>query len=308
MMPAAPTAEGALLHVLYRGPLGSCNYRCGYCPFAKHASAAAELERDRAALARFVDWARGVVEPLSILFTPWGEALIRRWYQQALVELSHLPAVRKVAIQTNLSCRVDWLACADLRHTGLWCTFHPTEVPLDRFLGRCRRLDQLGVRYSAGIVGLRENLDHARTLRRELPPSVYLWVNAYKSAGPDYYTKREIDAFTRIDPLFPINNRHHPSLGRSCRAGSGSISVDGDGDGDVRRCHFVGEVLGNLYRQSLDEILAERPCPNATCGCHIGYVNLDHLNLGPVFGDGLPERIPVQKAAALRVLASRQQV
>ncbi len=280
------------LHVLYRGPLGSCNYRCAYCPFAKHVSDTAELERDRAALARFVDWVGSQPMPLSILLTPWGEALVRRWYREALIELSHLPAVRKVAIQTNLSCRVGWLSRADLKHTGLWCTFHPTETTRSRFLERCHRLDDLGVRYSAGIVGLRENLDHARALRRELPASVYLWVNAYKSAGPDYYSPGEIESFTRIDPLFPINNRHHPSLGRSCRAGSDSISVDGDGD--VRRCHFVGRVLGNLYRQDLEDILAERPCPNATCGCHIGYVHLDHLNLGPLFGDGLPERIPAR--------------
>ncbi len=290
---------GLPLHVLYRGPLGSCNYGCAYCPFAKHASDAAERERDRAALARFVDWVggRGASARISILFTPWGEALVRRWYQQALVELSHLPAVRKVAIQTNLSCRVGWLARADRRHTGLWCTFHPTEAPLERFLERCCQLDDLGVRYSAGIVGLRENLEQAWALRRELPASVYVWVNAYKSAGPDYYTAREIESFTEIDPLFPINNRHHPSLGRSCRAGSSSISVDGDGN--VRRCHFIGRVLGNLYRQDLEEILTERPCPNATCDCHIGYVNLDHLNLGALFGDGLPERIPAQPLGAL---------
>ncbi len=286
------TTDGSPLHVLYRGPLGSCNYHCAYCPFAKHVSDTAELEHDRAALARFVDWAQRAGVELTILFTPWGEALIRRWYREALVELSRLRAVRKVAIQTNLSCRVDWLARADRRHVGLWCTFHPTETPLERFLDRCRRLDELGIRYSAGIVGLREHLEQARALRRALPASVYVWVNAYKSAGADYYTANESEAFTRIDPLFPINNCHHPSRGRSCRAGAGSISVDGDGD--VRRCHFVGRVMGNLYGQDLAEVLAERPCPNATCGCHIGYVNLDYLGLAPLFGDGLPERIPAR--------------
>ncbi|HTE17442.1 MAG TPA: hypothetical protein VK689_03550, partial [Armatimonadota bacterium] len=39
--------------------------------------------------------------------------------------------------------------------------------------------------------------------------------------------------------------------------------------------------------------LAERPCPNETCGCHIGHVHLDRLKLYPVFGDGVLERIPV---------------
>jgi hypothetical protein len=280
-----------VLHMLYRGPLASCNYDCWYCPFAKHRSDATELARDRDALHRFSDWVRLTASrPLTLLLTPWGEALVRRWYQEALVELSHLPVVRKVAIQTNLSCRVDWLAEADPLHLGLWCTFHPGEARIESFLARCRRLDELGIRYSVGLVGLHENLSWGQTLRAELPTNVYLWINAYKSGGPDYYCEEEIEAFTAVDPLFPINNRRHPSRGRSCRSGASAISVDGDGN--VRRCHFVDRVLGNLYEQPLDKMLAERPCPNATCGCHIGYVHLDELKLHAVFGNNLPERIP----------------
>ena len=45
------------LSILYRGPLSSCNYGCAYCPFAKHAETAAELDADRRALERFTDWA-----------------------------------------------------------------------------------------------------------------------------------------------------------------------------------------------------------------------------------------------------------
>ena len=47
---------------------------------------------------------------LSVLFTPWGEGLTRSWYRDAMVALSHLPHVDRVAIQTNLAARVDWLA------------------------------------------------------------------------------------------------------------------------------------------------------------------------------------------------------
>lgn len=39
--------------------------------------------------------------------------------------------------------------------------------------------------------------------------------------------------------------------------------------------------------------LAERPCSNDTCGCHIGYVHLDRLGLYATFGDGVLERVPV---------------
>ena len=49
----------------------------------------------------------------------------------------------------------------------------------------------------------------------------------------------------------------HPSLGRSCRAGASVVSVDGDGD--VRRCHFVDDVIGNLYDGSFDASLRAAP-------------------------------------------------
>jgi hypothetical protein len=41
--------------------------------------------------------------------TPWGEALIHPWYQQALAKLTNLPNVEKAAIQTNLSCKLEWV-------------------------------------------------------------------------------------------------------------------------------------------------------------------------------------------------------
>src|SRR5215472_10407250 len=98
------------LSILYRGPLSSCNYGCAYCPFAKHIETAAELAEDRRALDRFVGWTAGRTgDSLGVLFTPWGEALIRRWYQGALIRLTNLPNVHKAAIQTNLSCKLDWV-------------------------------------------------------------------------------------------------------------------------------------------------------------------------------------------------------
>lgn len=116
--------------------------------------------------------------PVSVLFTPWGEGLVRSWYRRAMIGLSHLPHVRRVAIQTNFSCRPDWLAEADLGTLALWVTYHPGQVAYGRFLAKCRDLAGRGVRFSVGVVGLPEHLDHARRLRADLPAEVYLWVNA----------------------------------------------------------------------------------------------------------------------------------
>jgi MoaA/NifB/PqqE/SkfB family radical SAM enzyme len=123
-----------------------------------------------------------------------------------------------------------------------------------------------------------------------LPADVYLWVNAYKRE-PDYYGPEAVEALTRIDPLFPVNNQYHASRGEPCRAGSSVISVDGDGT--VRRCHFIREPIGNIYDPDFESCLAERPCANETCGCHIGYAHLDRLKLYENFGDGVLERVPL---------------
>ena len=281
------------LSILYRGPLSSCNYACEYCPFAKHHETARELAVDRRALDRLVSWAvaRPAEDRISILFTPWGEALTRRWYREALVRLSRLPQVEKVAIQTNLSVPIDWVEPADKSRLALWVTYHPSEVDRAGFLGRCRELDRRGVRYSVGMVGMREHRAEAEALRRELASGVYLWINAYKRK-PDYYDESELRLFEAIDPLFPFNTRRHPSRGMACRTGREVIAVDGDGT--MRRCHFIEEPIGNLYDPLFESGLIERACTNATCGCHIGYVHLDRLGLGSIFGTGILERIPAR--------------
>jgi MoaA/NifB/PqqE/SkfB family radical SAM enzyme len=276
------------LTVLYRGPLASCDYDCPYCPFAKRRDSREQLRADRAALERFTRWADAYSDGrLSVLFTPWGEGLVRSWYRRALVELSHREHVERVAIQTNLSCRTDWLDGADLDTLALWCTYHPGQTPYERFLAKCRGLAERGVRFSVGIVGLPEHLEQARRLRAELPERVYLWVNA---AEGHVYTDAEADRWTALDPLFPYSRHPHRSGGLPCRTGSSVVSVDGDGT--VRRCHFVPAELGNLYDGSYRAALAPRPCPLARCDCHIGYVHLETLPLYDVFAGGVLERIP----------------
>jgi MoaA/NifB/PqqE/SkfB family radical SAM enzyme len=279
------------LSILYRGPLSSCNYACNYCPFAKHTETAAELAHDRGCLERFVAWVgRRCADGIGVLCTPWGEALVRRWYQEALAALTHMPHVRKAAVQTNLACKLDWIDACDTTRLALWCTFHPTETPRERFLEKCFELRGRGVAFSVGVVGLKEHFAEIAALRRELPADTYLWVNAYKRE-PDYYTAEMVEQLTRLDPLFPVNNQRHPSRGASCRAGATVISVDGAGT--VRRCHFIQEPIGNLYAPDFECCLVERPCSNDTCGCHIGYVHLDRLGLYETFGDGVLERVPL---------------
>ncbi len=197
---AGPVPPSAMdLTVLYRGPLSSCDFDCPYCPFAKRRDTPELLRADRAALERFTGWAAAQTgDRLRILFTPWGEGLVRSWYRRALVGLSRLPHVERVAIQTNLSCRTGWLSEADPESVALWCTYHPGQTPYERFLGKCRELAERGVRFSVGVVGLPEHAEDARRLRAALPSHVYLWVNAAEGHA---YTDAEAAEWTRIDPL-----------------------------------------------------------------------------------------------------------
>ncbi|HEX4418577.1 MAG TPA: STM4011 family radical SAM protein [Kofleriaceae bacterium] len=288
------------LDLLYRGPLASCNYGCAYCPFAKRKDSRAALAADRAAWRRFVAWvaAQPATDQLGVLVTPWGEALIRRWYQDGLAALSRLPQVTRAAVQTNLSGPLDWIASADPERLALWCTYHPAWTALEAFVARCRMLDRAGVRYSVGVVGQREHHAAAVALRAALPAETYVWINAVKALD---YTALELAAWEAIDPLFRLNTVRWPSRGRACGAGERAITVDGDGT--MRRCHFIPEPIGNLYEPGWRDALAPRACTQLDCHCHIGYVHLDDLELAKVFATGLLERIPVPEArrATLRL-------
>ncbi|MDA7980668.1 MAG: STM4011 family radical SAM protein [Pirellulales bacterium] len=278
------------LRILYRGPLSSCNYDCGYCPFAKHQESVDELRQDRTALLRFVEWASAQNDiDLGILFTPWGEALTRRIYQQAITRLSRLPRISKVAIQTNLSSSLTWLDAADCSTIALWCTYHPSQASRAAFLKQCSELGRRGVRFSVGMVGLHKDFAEIDAMRAALPKDIYLWINAYKDQ-PNYYTEEQIAHLTRVDPHFGMNNQRHRSLGEMCTAGESAISVDGNGG--IRRCHFVSQPIGNIYEANWRDCLQRRTCPNQTCGCYIGYAFLPKLRHEELFGAGLLERIP----------------
>lgn len=275
------------LSVLYRGPLSSCNYGCAYCPFAKHHETDEEHAADARALERFLDWCEAWPTPLRVFFTPWGEALTQPRYQAALTRLSRLPHVGKVAIQTNLSARLDFLDDCEPARVGIWATYHPEWTKEARFLEQCGRLRARGVSFSVGVVGFGRHRPALDSLRAKLPGDVYVWVNAVKSSDPGA-TADDHTHFASVDPLYPVNATRHPSLGRACAGGHTVISVDGEGT--ARTCHFIRAPIGNIYEPAFVQALEPRPCSAQTCGCHIGYVHLEHLGLERVFGDGLLER------------------
>lgn len=283
--------------ILYRGPLASCNYSCTYCPLTKRRENAADHEKDRQALQRFVAWVAAQDFSIAVFFTPWGEALIHSHYRQALIDLSSMPHVTKVAIQTNLSGPLNWVGNSVKTKLGIWATYHPVQVSRADFLAQCQILTRQGIRYSVGCVGVREQIIEIEELRRALPEKIYLWVNAYKHELP-YYGAAEIQALSAVDPLFAFNNQRYPSQGHACNCGHTVVSVDGTGT--LRNCHFDRTPLGNLYTDNLGKILQPHLCTQASCSCHIGYIHMPELGLDEVFGEGLLERIPKTYPRKLR--------
>lgn len=275
--------------ILYRGTLSGCNYSCDYCPFAKKKDSRKVLEKDAHELNQFVNWVETrKKERIGILFTPWGEALIRKHYQEAIIRLSQMPHVCKVSIQTNLSCSLNWLENCDKEKVALWATYHPTQTSMPQFLKKCQQLDALQVKYSVGVVGFKEALTEIEAMRQKLPANTYLWINALKKDA-HYYTSDDIYRMSAIDPYVFYNLTNHDSKGFACRAGHSTFSVSGSGE--ITRCHFIKEVIGNIYDADFEQSLYPRLCTNDTCGCHIGYVHLEKLQLEIIFGDRLLERI-----------------
>ena len=140
--------NGKIEHVYYRGFLRSCNYNCSYCPFRLSRNDASEedLLRDQSALERFCGKASDLGNKLSVMFVPYGEALIHQYYQKAIAGLCETDAIKKAGCQTNLSFSIrGFLACFDSdsdyrSKLRLWCSFHPSQSSLDSFLEKCMEL------------------------------------------------------------------------------------------------------------------------------------------------------------------------
>ncbi|WP_017692578.1 STM4011 family radical SAM protein [Paenibacillus sp. PAMC 26794] len=277
----------------YRGKLSSCNYDCPYCPFSKTVDSKETLEVDEQQLRQFVNWVReqeSAGDQFSIFFNPYGEALVRRWYREALVELSHMPHVDKVAIQTNLSVKLDWARELDTDKAAFWATYHPRETKEASFVKQCLTLRQMGLAFSVGTVGLRSAFPAIESMRQALPDDVYMWVNAFKDR-PKYYTPEDIQFLRGLDPLFEGNLQDYESLGKRCAAGSEVFYVQGSGH--VKRCYKDRRIIGHLYRDGVQALAADRPCRMKKCGCYIGYIHMEDSPFRETFGSGLLERNPV---------------
>jgi MoaA/NifB/PqqE/SkfB family radical SAM enzyme len=283
------------LLVLFRTRLEWCNYTCHYCPWNADAVRVPveAFREDEERLRRIVRRVAELPEAVEFFITPKAEYLVLPYWRTAVKELLALPQVQRVTVQTNLSFDVAaFLNEVDTSKLALWTTYHPTEVREDELAQlheKWRLLQERGVTFSVGIVGTHENLPHMHALRRRLDPRVYLWVNAYQRE-PDYYTPAQLDEVRSVDPLFDLNNQTFPSCGRPCTAGHRALYLDDEGD--LRRCFFVGDILGNLFRDGWRRLGASHACPRTGCHCYVGHMHIVELDFRSIYGNNLAVRIP----------------
>lgn len=104
-----------------------------------------------------------------------------------------------------------------------------------------------------------------------MPPRFRFWINA-RQPRPRPYTAIEVADFSALDPEFDVTRKRQPSWQRPCQASETVFAVDGAGD--LRRCHFVSDVIGNIGDPNWISSLQPRLYPRRFCDCYLGTVPL----------------------------------
>lgn len=267
----------ALRHITWRGALHSCNYACDYCPFARKKSSPAELRKDQAALAAFLDFLirKPFPQPLSILLAPAGEGLIHPHYRKALAALSRMEQVAQVSCQTNLGFSAEALLedfmqlGADFSRLSLWASFHPTMTRPEEFAAKVNLLSRF-MPLSVGVVGEPTNFSSISSLKALLPETASFWINA-KDGLKRPYSQEEKAAFLELDPTFTLELQSGRGPLSACGGGRQSIFVEADGSFSF--CLRSGISGGNLYsgkkKEKADEIHSLH-C-KGRCDCFLAY-------------------------------------
>lgn len=277
----------------YRNYLKSCNYKCRYCPFSKGTSGKRKIERDKNYLEKFIRFIKNNDKEFNVFFAPKGEVLVYDYYRKGLIDLSQFKNISEVVIQTNLSCDLDWIKDADREKLILWTTYHPKEVDLMSFFEQAKRLLAYRIRFTIGIVGVKENFVKIRELNELLNQlkeqhRPYLWINAYKNRK-NYYDPNDIKLLMEHDSLFQINLKDYSSRGLECRTGEDVFFVEWNGN--IHRCWQDRTKIGNIYVDNIDAISTKSNCKKDVCGCFIGYSNIKSLNLDKVYKSTLLGRM-----------------
>lgn len=271
----------------YRGSLKSCNYTCYYCPFSKKKATSEEINRDRKELADFFINLDNSSKK-NIFITPYGEALIHKYYREEIEKNILRDDIENIGIQTNLSLDVvSWLegmksTNLPLDKINLWITCHFEQTDYKKFLSKINHIYR-DINISVGVVGIPEDYDKILKLRKDLPREVYLWINEYSKIMGEY-SQDLIEKFQSIDPIFYRKNEI--DFSKSCSCGGESFFVEGSGK--VKLCNRNPRILGNFYKKSYFQ---RKGCTKKNCDCYLTFSKFDS-DVFNFFGSKKFYRIP----------------
>ncbi|MDH6307047.1 hydroxymethylpyrimidine pyrophosphatase-like HAD family hydrolase [Parabacteroides sp. PF5-5] len=284
----------AIRNIYFRSSLNSCNYQCSYCSFGRKKKAD-DLDKDRESLQRFYEKISTLKNVLKIMFIPYGEGLIHKYYREYMIRLSLLPQVEGISCQTNLSFSSSLFLKeiesfkAEKSKLKLWASFHPEMVGVDTFVKKAHQLFYAGIELCVGAVGCKENKHIIEELRKKLDKRIYLFINALQ--GSKHPLKDEDNLFfTTIDPLYAFDFKNAKANPVHCRGGKDSFFVNANGD--MQACPRSSIQIGNLYDNT---IIKESFCNKKRCDCYIAYSNLEQTPLSRIMGNGALWRIPEKR-------------
>ncbi|WFD11816.1 STM4011 family radical SAM protein [Tepidibacter hydrothermalis] len=279
--------------IFYRNYMKYCNYKCGYCPFSKYSLDEIKIHRDKRYFQKFIDYIENSNDEFNIFIAPRGELLNFDYYKYGIEKLSKLKNIGEIVVQTNLSSDLNWINNVNKEKLILWTTYHPSEVSLDKFYCKVNKLSKLGIRFTVGAVGIKENLSILADLKEKIDKisgyKPYIWINAYKDET-NYYSKEDVEFIKKIDPLFEFNLKNYKCKNSLCKTGENVFWVQGNGT--IHRCYKNKVKLGNLYKDKLEDIKKEQVCQSNICTCYIGYTNIKNLNLDDIYKTSILGRIP----------------
>lgn len=255
-------------YIYYRGFSKDCNYDCSYCILEKERTNNNRLNDERY-LNKFINYIRKTKfnQPVSIMFTPHGEALTKDYYYKAMAKLTQFDNVAVVSCQTNCSFTAKKFFekmekfNVNYKKLSLWVTFHPETVGT-RVYDFANKLIELSTKItlSVGVVGFKEYSKEIAIIHNSIPPRINYWINK-----PEGLKSQSSELFKKIDKNYHLENNIYKCDLNSCSAGIISLLVKEKGE--VFLCHRSKKSIGNLYDDT--EIIREKSA--SRCDCFLTY-------------------------------------
>ncbi|MCK5000179.1 MAG: radical SAM protein [Anaerohalosphaera sp.] len=262
-----------------------CNYKCSYCDQTHDRSARKGKYTahafDNSPLGKWCDSFHRHFHDrrLSLLITGGEPMLDRKNMGPLLKELTSMPTVECIRIDTNISWKPDNYKGVDPKKIILMCTYHPAQVSKESFFASIKRLLDFG--YKIGMVNFvmnSENFNIFKKIKQEMfELGIPLHPNPlWDSKGQ--YSEEDLSILKEELPLADYQYRTQTvsPFGKKCLFPSLAYQMDQTGQIQVG-CH--PQISGSFFENSLPPtFVGPAPCPMKSCACLDMYSFLKNVD------------------------------